>query len=83
MSDIEKIEKCCYCQRPIRIRGVYDGETGEEYEYVIPVVTEAIKQAHIDGMKEALEIVNVVIGSPKLAQKLTRAIESAMEVNND
>jgi len=67
-----------------QVRPPFDVRTTEKYICELAnCPLDVYKQARLDGMKEALEIVNVVIGSPKLAQKLTRAIESAMEVNND
>ena len=37
---MKDIEKCCYCGHPVTIEGVYDAESGEEWEKVTPIETE-------------------------------------------
>ena len=55
----------------------------EETENGIWVFYDAVKQARLDGMKEAVEIVVKNIRSPQLSKRVTEAIKAAMEVDNE
>jgi len=81
---MKDIEKCCYCGHPVTIEGVYDAESGEEWEKVTPIETEnkELKQ-RVKKLEARIEELISAKGIKELEARLADAEAHAQDFKDE